>query len=189
MSNFSEGCSLVAATKVKLKDGRTVLVRELRLEDRDKLVEMYASLSGEALRWGMPPYTKEVVERWLSNLQNLITLVAFYDNRIVGDAHIHKFPHQRRKGTSDLVIYLHQDFHNVGLGTAMLTRLVELARKEGLHRIGLSVIADNEKAVHVYQKVGFKIEGVLKESYFGEDGEYHDELVMGLVFISSTSPS
>jgi len=29
--------------------------------------------------------------------------------------------------------------------------------------------------------VGFAIEGVMKDSYFGEDGKYHDELVMGLM--------
>lgn len=151
------------------------------MEDKEKLIEMYASLSSEAVRWGMPPYTKEFIERWFSNLHNLIFLVALYDDEIVGDAHIYKLPHPRRKGTGDLAIYLHQDFHNAGLGTAMLTKLIELAKKEGLHRIGLSVIADNKPAIHLYQKFGFKIEGVMKDAYLGEDKKYHDELVMGLI--------
>lgn len=168
-------------SNVKLKDGRTVLIREFRMEDKEKLIRMYASLSDEAVRWGMPPYTRERIEGWLSNLQNLIIVVAFYNDRIVGDAHIFKFPHSRRKGTGDTVIYLHQDFHNVGLGTKMLTKLIELAKKEGLPRIGLSVIAGNKRAIHLYQKFGFKIDGVMKETYLGEDGKYHDELVMGLI--------
>lgn len=166
---------------VKLKDGRTVRIREFRIGDKESFIEMYASLSSEALRWAMPPYTREVIERWLSNLQNIIAIVALYDNKIVGHAQIYKFPHSRRKGTSNLVIYLHQDFHNVGLGTAMLTKLIELAKREGLHRIGLHVIADDKPAIHLYKKLGFKIEGVMKDSYFGEDGRYHDELVMGLI--------
>lgn len=151
------------------------------MEDKEKLVKMYESLSDEAVRWGMPPYTRERIEVWLSNLQSLIFLVAFYDDRIVGDTHIYKLPHRRRKGTGDLVIYLHQDFLNVGLGTAMVTKLIELAKKEGLHRIGLSVIADNKPAISLYEKFGFKIEGVMKDTYFGEDRKYHDELVMGLI--------
>jgi len=167
---------------VKLKDDRTVLIREFQIEDKEKLFEMYESLSAEALRWAMPPYTRERIERgWLSNLQNLIAIVALYNDRIVGHAQIFKFPHPRRKGTGDLVIYLHQDFHNVGLGTAMLTKLLELAKNEGLHRVGLHVIADNEQAVHLYQKFGFEIEGVMRDSYFGGDGKYHDEFVMGLI--------
>jgi len=63
----------------------------------------------------------------------------------------------------------------------MLAKLIELARKEGLRRIGLSVIVDNKPAVHLYQKFDFKVEGVMKEAYFGEDERYHDELVMGLI--------
>jgi len=173
---------------VRLKDGRTVLIREFRIEDKEKLIEMYGSLSNDAVRWGLPPYTRERIEGWwLSNLQSLIAIVAFYSDKIVGHAQIYKFPHPRRKGTSDVLIYLHQDFHNVGLGTAMLTRLMELAKKEGLHRIGLRVIADNKPAIRLYQKFGFKVEGLMKDAYLGEDGRYHDELVMGLILANPTS--
>jgi RimJ/RimL family protein N-acetyltransferase len=152
------------------------------MEDKEKLIEMYESLSGEALRWGMPPYTREKIERgWLSNLQNLLVVVAFYGEEIVGHAQIFRFPLARRKGTGDLVIYLHQEFHNVGLGTALLSELIGLAQEQGLHRIGLEVVADNEQAIRLYKKFGFKIEGIMEDAYFGEDGKYHDELVMGLM--------
>jgi putative acetyltransferase len=143
---------------------------------------MYASLSKEALRWAAPPYTRERLERgWLSNLQNLLILIALYKGKMVGHVQIFRFSDPRRKGTGDLVIYLHQDFHNVGLGTAMLTKLIELARKEKLHKISLHVVSDNENAVHLYRKRGFRTEGVIRDSYFGEDGKYHDQLAMGLI--------
>jgi putative acetyltransferase len=174
--------------KAKLKDVRIVKIRKFRISDKEKLIEMYESLSDDAVRWGLPPYNRERLEKgWLSNLQNLIAIVAFYKDKIVGHAQIFKFPNPRRKGTGDLIIYLHQDFHNVGLGTAMLTKLIELAKEEGLHRVGLDVIADNKPAIRLYQKFGFKVEGVKKEAYFGEDGKYHDELVMGLILASSTN--
>ncbi|MBS7632348.1 GNAT family N-acetyltransferase [Candidatus Bathyarchaeota archaeon] len=168
-------------SKVRLKDGRVVLIRRFEMEDKENLVGMYASLSDEALRWAMPPYTREAIERWLSNIQNLIVLVAVYGGKIVGHAQILKYPHARRKGTGDLLIYLHQDFHNVGLGTAMLRKLIEIAAAEEIHRIGLRVIADNKSAIHLYEKLGFQKEGVMRASYLGEDGKYHDEVVMGLL--------
>jgi len=165
-----------------LKDGRTVLIRKFEIGDKEKLIEMYESLSSDAVRWALPPYTRERLEKgWLSNLENLIIIVALCNDKVVGHAQIFKFPHPRRKGTGDLVIYLHQDFHNVGLGSAMLKHLLALAKDAGLHKIGLSVVADNKLAVHLYEKFGFVIEGVKKDSYFGEDEKYHDELVMGLI--------
>jgi putative acetyltransferase len=167
---------------VKLKDGRSVLIKEFQIEDKEKFIEMYENLSAEAVRWGMPPYNRERLEKgWLSNLQNLISIVAFYNGKIVGHAQIFKFPHLRLKGTGDLIIYLHQDFHNVGLGTAMLSELIRLAKKERLHRIGLTVVADNKPAINLYKKFGFKMEGVKRDAYFGEDGKYHDEIEMGLI--------
>ena len=84
-------------------------MRELRIEDEEKLVRMYASLSSEALRWALPPYTWKRIERWLGNLQNLIAMVALDRDRIVGHAQTSKFAHPRRRGTADLLIYLHQD--------------------------------------------------------------------------------
>jgi len=170
---------------VRLRDGRSVLVRMLKLEDNEKLVEMYAFLSSEALRWAMPPYTRETIERWLGNLQNLIAMVALDGDRIVGHAQITKFVRPRRMGTADLLIYLHQDFHSVGLGTAMLTRLLELAKRDGLHRLNVDVMAENKAAVRLYEKLGFKVEGVKREAYLGEDGRYHDELIMGLILRES----
>jgi len=120
---------------VKLKDGREATVRFLTLEDKEKLGEMFASMSDEALKWGMPPYTREVIERWMSNLPNLIPLVAEHSNRIVGYASIFKYTHPRRKGIGDIGMYIHQYFQNVGLGTAILNHLLEIAKRQGMHRI------------------------------------------------------
>jgi L-amino acid N-acyltransferase YncA len=138
-------------------------------------------MSEKALEWGMAPYTMEVIERWISNIQNLISLVAEHSNTIVGYTSILKFQHPRRKGVGDQLIYLHQDFHGVGLGTAMMERLIQLARKQGMHKIELAVVADNKIALHLYSKLGFQTEGLSKDSFFGSDGKYHDMIKMGLI--------
>ena len=167
--------------KVMLEDGREVTVRFLTIEDKEKLLEMFSSMSKEALRWSMTPYTREVIERWMNNIQNLISLVAEHDNRIVGYASILKFTHPRLKGNGDLLMYLQQDFHGVGLGTAMTELLLKLAKEHGMHRVRLYVVADNRIAVHLYKKFEFKIEGNMKDFFFGEDGKYHDMLIMGKI--------
>jgi len=145
---------------VKLENGETILIKKFALADKEKLFQRYESLSDEAMRWGMPPYARERIEKgWLSNLQNLISIVALFQNRIVGHSQIFIFPHSRRKVTGVLLIYVHQDFQDVGLGTVMLIKLLQLAKKDGMHRIVLHVFADNKRVVHLYEKLGFKIEG------------------------------
>ncbi len=169
-------------TSVQLKDGRTVLLRPYRAEDKEELVTLYASLSPETLRWSLPPYDREKIDRWTSDPSSSIILMAWSETRAVG--HLQVFLRTfspRLKGLGELIIYLHQDYQNVGLGTAMMREAVRLAREKGLHRLSLSVIADNRPAIRIYEKVGFHHEGLRLQEYFGEDGKYHDVVEMGLL--------
>ncbi len=49
-----------------------------------------------------------------------------------------------------------------------------------LHRIQLHVLSWNERAIHVYEKVGFQREAVSRDAMF-RFGKYHDIVVMGLL--------
>jgi RimJ/RimL family protein N-acetyltransferase len=48
----------------------------------------------------------------------------------------------------------------------------------GLHRVGLSVFAFNERALRSYRKAGFRVEGRLREAIL-RDGRFWDEIQMG----------
>jgi putative acetyltransferase len=166
---------------IELRDGRVVTLRHLNADDKDGLVAMFASMTDAALKWGMPPYTEEMIERWISSIESLIPLVAIYDSQIVGYSAIFKNSHPRRLGIGQMGIYVHQDFHGVGLGTAMTNKVVAVAVKQGLHRLSLEVVEDNEAAVKLYRKSGFIVEGKLKDAYLGEDKTYRNTLIMSRI--------
>lgn len=168
--------------KFKLRNDREVTLRLLKIDDRDRLLDLFSTMSEKALEWGMPPYSEETIDRWLSNFERLIPLVTIYENRIVGFAAIFKHMHSRERGVADLGIYLHQDFHKIGLGTIMSETILGIAKNQGLHRIGLHVVEDNVVAVNLYKKVGFVIEGTMRDAYFGQDEKYHNMLVMGYYY-------
>lgn len=50
----------------------------------------------------------------------------------------------------------------------------------GLHRIQLKLLESNAHAISLYKKLGFKEEGILRESAF-KDNEYNNTIVMGLL--------
>ena len=72
-------------------------------------------------------------------------------------------PHRRREGA----------------GSALLEELVERARKNGIRRLVLRVLATNKPARALYDKLGFEVEGILREA-FRIDGRYVDDVLMGL---------
>ncbi len=49
-----------------------------------------------------------------------------------------------------------------------------------LHRIDLEVFAENPRAQHVYEKLGFRVEGVKRDADY-RYGKYRDIVVMGLL--------
>ncbi len=167
-----------------LKNGETVDLRLYRPEDEEHLVSFYTTLSSETLRWALPPYDRARIERWVSDPEHSIILLALHKEKIVGHLQIFSQPLSRLKGIGELLIYIHQYYQNLGLETWMMEEAIKLARERGLHRVGLTVVADNKHAIKVYEKVGFQHEGVRKEDYFGEDRRYHDVVEMGYVILT-----
>ena len=67
----------------------------------------------------------------------------------------------------------------MGLGTAMVKHLLGIARAKRLRKVWLLVSTDNDRAVHVYKKAGFEIEG----KFFKErlvEGKYRNEYRMAV---------
>jgi ribosomal-protein-alanine N-acetyltransferase len=170
---------------VHLKDNREVIVRLLKSDDRHKLLSMFTTMSESALLWSNPPYDEQKIDRWMSGCETGLSLVAQSEDRLVGISAVYQLPRPRQKGIGGMMIYIHQDFHGVGLGTEMVSKLLTLAKHKGLHRIGLEVVENNEAAVRLYKNLGFEIEGILKDAYFGADKKYYNGLVMGILFLEN----
>ena len=80
-----------------------------------------------------------------------------------------------------LGITLALDYRGQGLGTELMSRAIEWAKGTGIvTRIELLVYANNTKAIHLYEKLGFVTEGRLRRAVV-RNGEYVDSLVMGLL--------
>jgi RimJ/RimL family protein N-acetyltransferase len=68
-----------------------------------------------------------------------------------------------------------------GVGTAVSSAVVRYGFLElNLHRIQLSVLASNTRAVRIYEKLGFHQEGVHRDAQFRE-GRFCDVLTMAIL--------
>lgn len=72
-------------------------------------------------------------------------------------------------------------FWGGGYGTdAMVSLLQYLFWSRNLHRVSLTVLAWNTRAIRSYEKAGFVREGVLRADVF-DGGRYHDQVVMAIL--------
>jgi len=170
--------------EVTLKDGTVAVLRRPRWEDVDKLLEFITALTNEEyveIAVEKPP-TREQEMDWLAQRLKALekgeetACVAEVDGRIVGNSGLH-----RGRGVQSHVgvfgLAIHRDFRDQGLGTAMLETVLEEARDMGLRLVKLMAFATNARALHVYQKAGFREVGRIPQAIF-KYGRYFDEVVM-----------
>lgn len=85
-----------------------------------------------------------------------------------------KFCHQGLFGMS-----IQESFTNRGIGSSLITRLLEWAKEDNrVEKISLEVFFNNERAIHLYTKLGFTEEGRrVKQAKIGPN-EYVDDIWM-----------
>lgn len=79
-------------------------------------------------------------------------------------------------------IYVDPAVHGRGIGSdAVRTLARHLIVDRGHHRLVIDPAADNAAAIRCYSKVGFKPVGVMRRYERGDDGAWHDGLLMDLL--------
>lgn len=83
---------------------------------------------------------------------------------------------------AEIDIYVDGDLHGQGIGTdAVRTLARHLIDDIGHHRVTIDPAIDNKAAIRCYTKVGFRPIGVARQSERGNDGTWHDSLMMDLL--------
>lgn len=76
----------------------------------------------------------------------------------------------------------HPHLHGKGIGTKFMQDIIRILKKEGFKRLELSFEADNLIGEKFYHKLGFKLEGTLKNWFKrAHDTRYVDEHIMALL--------
>ncbi len=103
---------------------------------------------------------------------------AINNDRVVGwcDVFPEENPRQRHRG--GLGMGLLPEFRGQGLGSKLLSSVLDHANKFGLEKVELNVYTSNTPAVALYKKFGFEQGGPIKK-YRKLDGQYFDCLAMG----------
>ena len=87
-------------------------------------------------------------------------------------------------------IYLDPAVHGRGLGfDAVRTLAQHIIDEHAHHRIEIDPAADNEAAIRCYSKVGFRPVGIRRRGERGNDGTWHDVLLMDLLADELTKPA
>lgn len=106
-------------------------------------------------------------------------LVAETNGRLIGFSRcagndLKRFRHKVEFGVGVL-----REFWGYGVGRNLLQESITWAEDSGIRKVTLNVMESNEKAKQLYEKLGFEVEGVLKDDKLLSDGNFYNMVVMG----------
>jgi len=169
-----------------------LIIRVPKISDIVKLINCYHYLSERTKRFFHPFPENRFNFTWiilsLSCLKTIrrlllkivprfvyLSLCSIYMNELVGFA----FIKLANRFYGELGIFVRDDCQGMGIGTKLMDRLIKMAKKEGIKKVRLTVLADNYRAIRLYEKFGFKKIKIIR----GGDvyrGEKHDCIEMWL---------
>ena len=86
--------------------------------------------------------------------------------------------HERYRHRGGFGISVLQGYWNQGIASLLIPRVLECAHQAGYEQVELEVITDNEKAISLYQRHGFREYGCRPHDVKMRDGSYRDALLM-----------
>lgn len=129
------------------------------------------------------PVPRDEHDAWFEQIRHREDVRIFgirEDGRLVGTCQLHSINPVHR--SAELQIRIGEpDARGRGLGTVAVTRLLEIGfRTLALHRIHLHVFATNVEARRLYERVGFRVEGVQREAAWIDDA-WADVVLMAIL--------
>ena len=171
--------------EIRLKDGRRALFRSPLPADAAAALEYMKITAAETpflLRTpGEVTLTLAQEEAYLSRVAedpNTLSIFCFVDGTLAGNCNISRKTKLKNRHRAEIGIALKQDFWGLGIGTALFREMIAAAKNWDLYQVELEVFEGNDRAIGLYQKMGFEIVSHVPNAIRLEDGTFLKEFRM-----------
>ncbi|MHC1736043.1 MAG: N-acetyltransferase family protein [Erysipelotrichaceae bacterium] len=172
-----------------IRSGKTILLRKAIPEDAVMIVDYLKKVCVETdnLSFGLQdmPITVESEIEYLTAIQTSTKSVHFVvlcDDEVIATSNISGKSRPRMAHVASLGISVLRDYWHNGVGSLLMKAMVDWAKAGGvIRKINLSVRSDNQVAIALYRKFGFRYVGTLHDE-MRVDGQSVDLDEMELLF-------
>ncbi|WP_019910865.1 GNAT family N-acetyltransferase [Paenibacillus sp. HW567] len=167
-----------------------VTLRKLVPADAAELLNLQHRLDEESSFMLLEPDERQTgiqqVEEMIGSFADAETSIligAETDGRLAGYLSVRGGSVRRNRHSAYIVIGILEQYQGMGIGSGLFKEMENWAKETGIVRLELTVMVHNERALALYSKNGFEIEGTKKKS-LQVNGEWVDEYYMCRIFSS-----
>lgn len=164
---------------------KDVIIRQARIEDAARFLPYLKQVGGETdnLSFGAEglPLSVDEEKAFLQSQaesKNSVIFVAERDGNIIGDGSLSGLS-RRMHHRAELGISVVKEEWGKGIGSELMRQLLQYAKDNGIEILHLEARADNQAAIHLYRKFGFRDIGLFP-GFLKHRGAYYDALLMYL---------
>ena len=149
---------------VKLRDGRTVLLRLIKPEDELLWLEMFQNFSEESVRYRFFCLIKDTPHKVRARYCDIdyskeIGIVAELEEegrqKILGVVRL-EIESERKEG--EMAFIVADPWQGLGLGSQMIDHMIEICKYKGLETVYALTLPNNNKTIRLLKKRGFTIQ-------------------------------
>ena len=174
------------AESLLLKNGKTCVLRSVEPEDAEHMISYMKIMLGETPFLLRSPeefdYSVEGEAEVLTRRRDdprALMILAEADGEIVATSDVMPMGTKSRTlHRAILGMSVRKDYWRLGIGSAMMERLIAHARQSGFEQIELEVVGTNRRAIGLYVKYGFQVYGTRPHGIKYPDGSYADDYLM-----------
>ena len=166
----------------------SVAIRSAVPEDAEDLVALRRTILGETdfLLYAPADYVVSVVEaseqiERVTKSGHSRTIVASIDSTLVGVLNVMGSSIPRIRHSATIALGVRRSHWGQGVGSRLFEEALRWAPSAGLSRLELYVALDNTRAISLYHKFGFRVEGKRSRAYV-INGKPVDDQLMAYVF-------
>lgn len=174
---------------VRLKDGRTCLLRTGVEEDGQAMFDLFAVTHSETdflltyadeRTFTVQDQAAYLKERSESSRE--IEVLAEVDGQIVGSAGIGMLDANKEKlrHRAEFGISVAREWWGLGIGRALTRACIACAKRAGFRQLELEVVAQNATAISLYQSEGFVEWGLNPRGFLARSGDWQELVLMRL---------
>lgn len=173
------------ARVIKFLQGERVYLRPIEKEDAENCYKSLFNTEVRRLTGTQKSYSRTNIDLFIDKISQddsrVDLIIAMQENdQTIGDIALMDIDLQNRSGAIRIAINSEQDFGK-GYGTEAMRLVLDYGFGIlNLHRIELDVYSFNERAIHTYEKLGFKREGTKRDALY-YDYQYHDSIIMSIL--------
>ena len=166
----------------------SLIYRKAEHSDAEQLLLHIQAVGGETdnLTYGKDTFVipKEREARFISRFSNskrdlMLVVVDTFSGEIVANGIVEHNRIERLSHTAELTVTVLKSHWSEGIVTELMKLMIEHAKEQGTHMLNVIVRSDNYRAIHLYEKFGFKKSGSYPD-YFLINNNYYDVDMMCL---------